>query len=337
MNTERAADEVVSTEVTRCCVVGAGPAGMILALLLARAGVPVTLLEAHPDFDRDFRGDTVHPSTLELLARLGLADRLHQLPHGKVRSMRLRNGATTVTMADLHRLRTPFPYVMTLPQVRLLELLADEARRFPTFRLVLRANVQRLVEVNGVVCGVRYRDGDDRWHEVRAELTVAADGRFSKLRHLAGIEPVKTAPPMDVVWFRLPKAAADPQESAELYVGGGRFAVVLDRGDQWQIGYVILKGSFAALRAEGIAGLRHGLAAVVPWLADRVDRLHDWKQTAVLNVESSRVPRWYRPGLLLIGDGAARHVAGRWSASTWLSATPWRRPTCCTGRCAAAR
>jgi 2-polyprenyl-6-methoxyphenol hydroxylase-like FAD-dependent oxidoreductase len=293
-----------STNTTRCCVVGAGPAGTILSLLLARGGVPVTLLESHPDFDRDFRGDTVHPPTLELLAQLGLADRLHALPHGTVRALRLRTKTRTFAMADLSRLNTPFPYIMVLPQAKLLDLLTTEARRYPTFHLVMQANVQRLVEENGVVCGVRYRDAEDRWHEVRADLTVAADGRFSKLRHLAVIEPVKTAPPMDVVWFRLPKMASDQSGAAEIFTGGGRFVVLLDRGDDWQVGYVILKGSFAAVKAAGVAALQQGLTDVVPWLADRVANLHDWSQVAVLNVESSRIQRWHKPGLLLIGDAA---------------------------------
>jgi 2-polyprenyl-6-methoxyphenol hydroxylase-like FAD-dependent oxidoreductase len=295
---------MASVHECRCCIVGAGPAGAILSLLLARADIPVTLLESHPDFDRDFRGDTVHPPTLELLAQLGLADRVHALPHTRVRFLRLRTKTQTLTLADLGRLRTPYPYVMILPQAKLLQLLTDEARRFPTFRLLMQANVQRLVEADGAVRGVRYRDPENRWHEVRAALTVAADGRFSKLRHLAGIEPVKTAPPMDVLWFRLPKKPADPSESAELYGGGGRFAVVFDRGEQWQVGYVILKGSFAAVKVAGIAAVQQGLAELVPWLADRVEHLHDWSQVAVLNVESSRVERWYKPGLLLIGDAA---------------------------------
>lgn len=296
--------ELASTHQTRCCIVGAGPAGAVLGLLLARAGISVTLLESHADFDRDFRGDTVHPPTLELLAQLGLSDRLHALPHAKVRAMRLRTKTQTFTLANVDRLRTPFPYVMVLPQTKLLELLTEEARRFPNFRLVMQANVQRLVEADGVVKGVHFRDPESRWHEVRADLTVAADGRFSKLRHLAGIKPMKTAPPMDVVWFRLPKGPADASESAEIYVGGGRLAVILDRGDQWQVGYVILKGSFSSVKESGIEALRQGLSEVVPWLADRAGHLHDWSQVAVLNVESSRVDQWHKPGLLLIGDAA---------------------------------
>jgi 2-polyprenyl-6-methoxyphenol hydroxylase-like FAD-dependent oxidoreductase len=304
MDRDQQPSDVVSVDETRCCIVGAGPAGAVLGLLLARGGVPVTLLESHPDFDRDFRGDTVHPPTLELLSQLGLAERLHALPHAKVRAMRLRTTSRTFTLADVGRLRTPFPYVMVLPQARLLELLTEEARRYQQFRLVMQANVQRLVEDGGAVRGVRYRDAEGRWHEVRATLTVAADGRFSKLRHLAGIEPVKTAPPMDVVWFRLPKSPADESESAEIYVGRGRLVVLLDRGNEWQIGYVILKGSFAAVKSAGIAALHQGLAEVVPWLADRAGQLRDWSQVAVLNVESSRVERWHKPGLLLIGDAA---------------------------------
>lgn len=301
---DRKAVEVVSVHDTGCCIVGAGPSGAILGLLLARAGIPVTLLEAHGDFERDFRGDTVHPPTLELLAQIGLADRLHALPHAKMRALRLQTSTRTFTLADLGRLRVPYPYVMVLPQARLLELLTNEAQRYPHFRLVMRANVQRLVQANGTVHGVQYRDTDDRWHEIRAKLTVAADGRFSKLRHLAGIEPVKTAPPMDVVWFRLPKAAADKFEAAEIHVGRGRLVILLDRGDQWQIGYAILKGSFAAVKAAGIDTLRRGLAEVVPWLTERTSGLHDWSQVAVLNVESSRVECWHKPGLLLIGDAA---------------------------------
>jgi 2-polyprenyl-6-methoxyphenol hydroxylase-like FAD-dependent oxidoreductase len=302
---ESSADEVISsTSETGCVIVGGGPAGTVLALLLARAGVAVTLLESHADFDRDFRGDTVHPSTLEMLDQIGLAEKLHAIPHGKMRQALIRTKERAYVMADFSRLSTRFPYVLTVSQAKFLDLLAEEAGRFPSFRLVLRANVQRLVEVGGAVHGVRYRDGENRWHEVRAPLTVAADGRFSKLRHLAGFEPVKTSPPMDVVWIRFTKKPTDPAECAEIFVGGGRFAVVLDRGDAWQIGYCILKGSFSALKAAGVEALRAAVGEQVPWLADRVGEIRDWKDATVLNVESSRVPTWHKPGLLLIGDAA---------------------------------
>src|SRR5947199_10306562 len=201
---------------TTCCIAGAGPAGVMLALLLARRGIPVTLLEAHKDFDRDFRGDTIHPSTLEVLDQLGLADRLLEIPHGKVRRLQIVTPQGTTTMADLSGLYTRFPFVALLPQARMLEFLVDAAKRYPCFKVVMGANVQRLVEENGAVHGVRYRGADDAWHELRATLTVAADGRFSKLRSLAGLEPVKTAPPVDVVWFRLPRRPGE---------GGGTGAV----------------------------------------------------------------------------------------------------------------
>src|SRR5262245_46860177 len=175
MDPDPSAETPASVDETRCCIVGAGPAGAVLGLLLARAGIPVTLLESHHDFDRDFRGDTVHPSTLEILAQLGLAERLHQMPHGKIHALRLHTRTGVVTIADLHRLNTPFPYVMVLPQARLLELLTEEAGKYPNFRLVMGANVQRLVLDGGAYHGVRYRDMDNHWHEVRTVLTVAAD------------------------------------------------------------------------------------------------------------------------------------------------------------------
>jgi 2-polyprenyl-6-methoxyphenol hydroxylase-like FAD-dependent oxidoreductase len=166
------------------------------------------------------------------------------------------------------------------------------------------ANVQRLVTENGRVAGVGYRGADGRWHEIRAVLTVAADGRFSKVRQLAGLEQIKTAPPMDVLWFRLPRRPDDPHDAAEIHVGRGHLAVLLDRGNNWQVGYVYPKGQYAAVKAEGIGALHRHLAETVPFLADRVDELKGWAGCAVLSVESGRLKRWYKPGLLLIGDAA---------------------------------
>ncbi len=297
-------ENIRDVQQTACCIVGAGPAGMMLALLLARRDIPVTLLEVHKDFDRDFRGDTIHPSTLEVLDQLGLADRLLQIPHGQVRRFQVVTRQGIVTLADLSRLKTRFPYIALLPQAQFLDFLAAEAQRYPAFRLVLGANVQRLVQEGETVVGVRFRGADDTWHEVRAPLTVAADGRFSKVRSLLGLEPVKTAPPMDVVWFRLPRAPNDPHDTGALYIHAGHFAVLLERADEWQIGYVILKGSYQQLRAGGVEALRRALAEMVPWLADRVERLTDWREVSVLSVESSRLARWYKPGVLLIGDAA---------------------------------
>lgn len=299
-----AADTVADVQQTTCCVVGSGPAGLMLAFLLARHGIPVMLLEAHKDFDRDFRGDTVHPSTLEILDQLGLADRLLQIPHGKVRSFQIITPENTITMADLGRLKTKFPYIAMIPQAKFLEFVSEEAKRLPSFHIILGANVQRLVEENGVVRGVRYRGSDEVWHEVRAGLTVAADGRFSKIRGLAGLELQKSTPPMDVLWFRLPRKDSDPHDTGAIYIHAGHFAVLFERPGAWQVGYVILKGDFQKVRKEGIEVVRRSLAEAVPWVADRVEHLHDWKEVSVLSVESSRLPQWYKPGLLLIGDAA---------------------------------
>jgi 2-polyprenyl-6-methoxyphenol hydroxylase-like FAD-dependent oxidoreductase len=276
----------------------------MLSLLLARQGLSTFLLESHKDFDRDFRGDTIHPSTLEIIDQLGLAERLHELPHGKLRAMKVHTPGGVTTLVDLHRLKTRFPYIMMLPQSRFLDFLATEALRYPDFHLHFGANVQRLVEENGRIVGVRYRGDDNQWHEVRSHLVVGCDGRFSKLRSLAGLEAEKSSPPMDVVWLRLSRRPTDPQDEGEFYIAGGHLVVILNRGDHVQIGYVILKGGYSQLRDSGIEILQKSLAAIVPWLADRVGELQDWKQVSVLSVESSRLPRWYRPGLLLIGDAA---------------------------------
>jgi 2-polyprenyl-6-methoxyphenol hydroxylase-like FAD-dependent oxidoreductase len=277
---------------------------MVLALLLARKGVSVTLLEAHHDFDRDFRGDTIHPSTLEALDQLGLADRLLQLPHGKLEAMQFSSNGTVTTLARFRRLKTRFPYIMILPQAKFLAFLAEEARRYPTFRLELGATVQRLVQEDGATRGVRYRGADNAWREVLAPLTVGADGRFSKVRSLCGVVPVKTSPPMDVLWFRLPRRAGDPRDQITFYIGGGLFIFLLDRGNESQVGYALTKGKFAEVKSAGLDALRANLIRQVPWVTDRAESLQDWKQVAVLSVESSRVPTWHQPGLLLIGDAA---------------------------------
>jgi 2-polyprenyl-6-methoxyphenol hydroxylase-like FAD-dependent oxidoreductase len=299
---------------------------MVLALLLARRGVPVTLLEAHADFDRDFRGDTLHPGILAILDQIGLADRLHRLPHVKWFGPSLVTDKGPVPLFDFRRLRTRFPYIMLMPQERFLEFLAEEAAKYPHFRLVMKANVQRLVEDGGVIRGVRYRDGPG-WQEVRAPLTVAADGRFSRVRHLAGIEPVVTPPPMELLWFRLPRLPGDERELEPveavlrnnpsvvlngepgpvvggMFRGDGFLLGFFNRIDHWQVGYFYPAGAYPALKAAGIDAFRRSIAARVPGLAAHLEHLKDWHQLSPLSVAFSRCRRWYQPGLLLIGDAA---------------------------------
>jgi 2-polyprenyl-6-methoxyphenol hydroxylase-like FAD-dependent oxidoreductase len=294
--------EVKRIEQTTCCIVGGGPAGAMLAFLLARQGVSVMLLEAHTDFDRDFRGDTVHPSVLTILDELGLVDRLLQMPYTQMPMLGFQTPSGPINIIDFARLGGRYPYIAMIPQGRFLEFITSEARQYPNFHLEMGAQVDELIEEDGKVCGVRYH-GHDGWYEVRAVLTVGTDGRFSRMRKLAGFEPVKTSPPMDILWFRLSRK---PTDSALLF---GRFApqlilVLLNRDDYWQVGYVIPKGQYQQVRAAGLEHLQQQLASVVPELADRVGELQAWKQISVLSVESSYIPRWYRPGLLLIGDAA---------------------------------
>lgn len=304
---DSSADEVVrDSQQTTCCVVGGGPGGVMLALLLARQRVPVTLLEQHKDFDRDFRGDTIHPSTLELLDQIGLAAPLHQLQHAKIYGPTLRLANTDFSPIDFRRLKTRFPYILLVPQARFLDFLAAEGAKYRDFRLVMGANVEHLIEEKGQVRGVRYRAADGM-HEVRALLTVGADGRFSRVRHLAGFEAVKTSSPMDVLWFRLPHIPGDLPEAEGRVLGGigvGRILGVFDRFDYWQVAFVFPKGQYQNLRADGIEAFRRAIVEIEPSLAEHVKTITDWHQCSLLSVESSRCPRWFKPGLLLIGDAA---------------------------------
>ena len=289
---------------TTCCIVGGGPGGMMLALCLARRGLKVTLLEAHKDFDRAFRGDTVHPSTLEILDQMGLADRLLELPHSKIYGPTFQTAGVSFSPIDFRRLKTRFPYIMLIPQTKFLEFLAAEGRKYPNFDLRMVANVGALVEEDGTVRGVRYQSTEG-WHEVRAPLTVGADGRFSKVRQLAGFVPIKTSPPMDILWFQLPHLPGD--DHSDRLMGGfgnGRLLVVFDRVDYWQLGYIFPKGHYQQVRAAGMEPFRKSIAEIEPRFAKHAETLKDWNQCTLLSVESSRCPVWYKPGLLVIGDAA---------------------------------
>ncbi|GAA3137185.1 FAD-dependent oxidoreductase [Planomonospora alba] len=285
-------------------IAGGGPAGAVLALLLARAGVPVTLLEKHADFLRDFRGDTIHPSTLQVLDEVGLAEEFHRLPHHRAYRLSARTDDAEAQVADLSRLRSRYNYIAFVPQWDFLDLVTRAAARYPWFTLVMNAEVTGVIREGNAVRGLRYRDRvSGAEHELRATLTVAADGRRSDVRRAAGLVPVEYGAPMDVVWFRLPREASDPQ-SPFLRASAGRLMVSINRGTYWQLAYLIPKGGFDALRERGVEALRRSVAELLPFLAGRVGQLEDFGDVSVLSVAVDRLRRWHRPGLLVIGDAA---------------------------------
>ena len=277
----------------------------MLALLLARQDVPVTLLESQLNFDRDFRGDTLHPSVMEILASIGLAERLLSRRHARIDRLSIQTPEESLPLIDLRRLRTPYPYITLIPQADFLDFITTEAQHYPHFQLQMGANVQELVKKNGSVRGVRYRTTNGDWREVRAQLTIGADGRFSRLRRLAKLEPQTARPPMDILWFRLPRQPDDPVDAgATLRIGQGHLLVLQNRYAYWQIGYAILKGSYSHVRAAGLEALQRSVGELVPWAHDRVGSLSTWQDIAVLSVGADRLSQWYQAGLLLIGDAA---------------------------------
>lgn len=290
-------------EAITCCVVGAGPAGMMLALLLAREGVRVRVLEKHADFLRDFRGDTIHPSTLDLIDELGLREALDRVPHQVVTRVRADVGGRVVTIADLSALHRPNRSIYLMPQWDFLELLVREASASASFELTMNAEVIDLVMDRGRVVGVVYRSGDEV-RRLRADLVVACDGRGSTIRALRGARPFELGAPMDVLWFHASRSTHDPDESFGI-VRPGRMLVVIDRGSYWQCGYLIPKGGYQRVRSEGLAALRASLSEVAPFLGDgRLEALATWDDVKVLRVEVNHLARWFRPGLLLLGDAA---------------------------------
>jgi 2-polyprenyl-6-methoxyphenol hydroxylase-like FAD-dependent oxidoreductase len=287
---------------TDVCVAGGGPAGMMLALLLVRRGIRVVVLEKHDSFLRDFRGDTVHPSTLDVLDELGLGDRLAGVPHRDVGWLRVTFADGTYQVADFTRLPVAHPYLRFMPQWDFLELLAAEAGRFDGFTLLRSHEVVDVVVSDGVVRGVVAR-GPDGPVEVRARLTVAADGRQSTVRERLGLVPREFGAPMDVLWFRLSRRPQDG-DGLDMRVGAGRLMLGIDRGDYWQIAYVIPKGGHDAVVALGLKAFRAQVTALAPRLADRVDQIADWDDVKTLTVRVDRLRRWHAPGALLIGDAA---------------------------------
>jgi 2-polyprenyl-6-methoxyphenol hydroxylase-like FAD-dependent oxidoreductase len=293
------------SERTTCVVIGGGPAGMMLGLLLARAGVEVMVLEKHGDFLRDFRGDTVHPSTLQLLDEMGLGVRFAKLPHSRLYEVAFPIDVDrSVVIADFRRLNVEKPYIAMVPQWDLLNLLADAGKEEPSFTLRMWTDVTELIRADGRVRGVRYRRQDGTSGEIRADLTVACDGRWSITRRQADLRHKEFPVPIDVWWFRLPRMPEDNPSALTPRAGRGRFAIVIPREDFLQLAYVARKGTDSELRARGIESFRQDIAALMPELADRVDALASMDDVKHLDVRLNRLNRWHSDGLLCLGDAA---------------------------------
>ena len=290
------------TITTRCALAGGGPAGMMLGFLLARAGVDVLVLEKHADFLRDFRGDTIHPSTLEVMYELGLLEEFLKRPHQQADELRGLIGDDLIVLADLKHLPTHCKFIALMPQWDFLDFLADHAKRYAGFALRMRADVGELLFDGKKVVGLRAKtpDGD---LEVRADLVVGADGRHSTVRERAGLEVKDIGAPMDVLWMRLSKRPGDGGQLMGRILPG-RLFVMIDRGDYWQCAYVIPKGGFDEVRRKGLDAFRRSLVEINPALGDRVQELASWDDIKLLTVVIDRLKRWYRDGLLCIGDAA---------------------------------
>src|SRR5215510_9791026 len=287
---------------TTCCIVGGGPAGMMLGLLLARAGVEVIVLEKHADFFRDFRGDTIHPSTLELMHELGMLDEFLRLQHQELRRVKIKFDDEEIAGPDFAHLPTRCKFIALMPQWDFLNFLATRAKRFPAFQLLMNTEAIGLIEEGGRVVGVRAKTEHGELNAY-TDLVVGADGRSSILRERAGVEVEDFGVPIDVLWFRVAKTAADT-EPALGRIRNGKILVTIDRGDYYQCGSIIRKGAFEGIKRRGLEAFRQEIVSVAPFLRDSVGAIDDWDKVKLLTVQVNRLRQWYRPGLLFIGDAA---------------------------------
>jgi 2-polyprenyl-6-methoxyphenol hydroxylase-like FAD-dependent oxidoreductase len=285
----------------RCCIAGGGPAGMMLGFLLARAGIEVVVVEKHADFLRDFRGDTLHPSTLDIMGELGLLEDLLKRPNRQLQQFTAQMGSTEIVLADFSRLATRCRFVALMPQWDFLDFLSTQAKHYPEFHLRMHTEVTGLIEHDGRVTGVS-ACGVHGPLEIRADLIIGADGRHSAVRQASGLPVCDLGSPIDVLWMRLPRNTGDPQ--VILRFNNGRILATADRGDYWQCGFVINKGASEELRRKGIEVLRGEIAEIAPFLRSRLGELKDWNDVRLLTVRIDRLRRWYRTGLLCIGDAA---------------------------------
>jgi 2-polyprenyl-6-methoxyphenol hydroxylase-like FAD-dependent oxidoreductase len=286
----------------QCCIAGGGPAGMVLGLLLARAGVKVAVLEKHVDFLRDFRGDTIHPSTLEIMHELGMLEEFLKRPHQEARELGAQIGGNSFKVVDFSHLPTQCKFIALMPQWDFLNFIAEHAKRYATFHLRMETEVTDLLWDHESVIGVRAKTPNGQL-EIRSALVVGTDGRHSTVREKAGLEIVDLGAPMDVLWMRLSRRADDPGQTLGRF-DTGRILVMLNREDYWQCAFVIKKGSWAEIQQKGLPALRDELVRLAPFLSDRVNELAGWDEIKLLTVAADRLKQWYRPGLLCIGDAA---------------------------------
>ncbi len=292
----------MDTVSVRCCIAGAGPAGVMLGLLLARAGVEVLILEKHADFLRDFRGDTIHPSTLEVMHELGLLEELLLLPHQKVSQINAQFGDLALTVADFNHLQTQCRFVVLMPQWDFLNFLTLEAARYPTFHLRMKSEVTGLIEEKECVVGLN-AISSGRPLSVRAGLVVGADGRYSVVRTQANLKVQDFGAPMDVLWFKLTRQPSDPKDPVGRF-DTGQVLIMLNRGEYWQCGFVIPKGAFREIQERGLSMFRNDIVKLAPFVSDSIGKLQNWEEIKLLTVQVDRLHQWFRPGLLCLGDAA---------------------------------